>query len=377
MALSALLFATMNLFARLATTSAPWTMTACTRATMGALVAGGVARARGTSLAPKETRAIVWRSVFGTAAMLSTFYALSSRTLSLGDTVTLFNLAPVFLALLAPIFLRERTSRTLTVALVLALTGVVLVLQPSVLFGNHGAASISLLLHGPSARMSGGAAVFAAFMSSIAMVMLRRAGRTESAETIAFHFSVFAAFVSGMLSVFTFRWPSPSDVGFMIAAGLLGGLGQLAMTRAYAIEEAARVGAMGYLSVVASSVLGAIVLGDRPSRLQVLGMALVVAAGLFVTIDASRGGKRPFPAIGSAVIELPFRNGKRSTRRASYSAWRSLSSFSSTTSVNAGIATRSRRASSSTRRRWNGSRSAGGSTRTPSILRLNGSMNIP
>jgi drug/metabolite transporter (DMT)-like permease len=292
MALSALLFASMNLFARLATTSASWTMIACTRATMGALVAAGVARARGTSLAPNDTRAIVWRSLFGTAAMLSTFYALSSRTLSLGDTVTLFNLAPVFLAVLAPIFLRERTSRTLAMALVFALAGVVLVLQPSVLFGNPGASSLGLLLRGPSAKVTGCAAVFAAFMSSIAMIMLRRAGRTESAETIAFHFSAFAAFVTAVLSVFTFRWPSASDVGFMLTAGLLGGLGQLAMTRAYALEEAARVGAMGYLSVVASALLGAIVLGDRPNRLQVLGMGLVVAAGLVVSIDASRESKR-------------------------------------------------------------------------------------
>ena len=51
--------------------------------------------------------------------MAATFYALSSRTLPLGDTVTLLNLTPIFLAVLAPIFLREPTGRAVALALLL------------------------------------------------------------------------------------------------------------------------------------------------------------------------------------------------------------------------------------------------------------------
>ena len=81
---------------------------------------------RGSSLVANDRKALFWRSLFGTAAMATTFYALSSRTLPLGDTVTLLNLTPIFLAVLAPIFLRERTSRSVAFALLLALGGVML-----------------------------------------------------------------------------------------------------------------------------------------------------------------------------------------------------------------------------------------------------------
>ncbi len=241
MALSAVLFSTMNLLARMATTSAPWPLVASVRALLGALVAFAVARARKTSLMPRAKGAVFWRSLVGTASMMATFFALSSRSVSLGDTVTLLNLAPIFLAIFAPLFLRERTSRTLLSSLVLALAGVVLVVQPGALFGSR-SLSAPFVASGPSPLATYAAAACAALTTSIAMMLLRHAGKTESSEAIAFHFSLFAALVTGAFSLFDLRIPTVRDLLLMGAAGILAGLAQLAMTRAYALEQAARVG---------------------------------------------------------------------------------------------------------------------------------------
>jgi drug/metabolite transporter (DMT)-like permease len=277
MALGAVLFALMNFFARLASSSASWMTIGGVRALIGALVALAVARMRGTSLVANDRWAMFWRSLFGTAAMGTTFYALSSHTLPLGDTVTLLNLTPIFLAVFAPFVLRERTSISVVFALLVSLGGVVLVLHPSFAWPS------SIAVSGPSPRATAGFAVLAAFFSSIAMMMLRRVGRTENPEAIAIHFSVFAGVVMMLLSSFDLRMPALRDAGFIVAAGICAGFGQLALTRAYALERAARVSAMGYLAVVASAVLGAFVLGERPTLGAVAGMALVVAGGLVVS----------------------------------------------------------------------------------------------
>ena len=277
MAAGAILFALMNFFARLASSSASWMTVGAVRALIGAGVAVGVARLRGTSLVANDRKAIFWRSLFGTAAMGTTFYALSSRTLPLGDTVTLLNLTPVFLALLAPVVLREETSAAVGVALLLSLGGIVLIVHPS--FSWQGSPSSS----GPSAATTAAVAVSAAFFASIAMMMLRRVGRTENPEAIAVHFSLFAGVVMTGLSLFDLRLPTLRDAGLMIAAGVCAGFGQLALTRAYTLELAARVSGMGYLAVVTSALLGAIVLGERPSLAAIAGMALVVLGGLVVT----------------------------------------------------------------------------------------------
>ncbi|CAN5905719.1 hypothetical protein BH11MYX4_BH11MYX4_59930 [soil metagenome] len=173
MAAGAVLFALMNFFARLASDSASWATVGAARALVGAFVAIAVARARGSSLRITDKRALFWRSVFGTGAMMATFYALSSRSLSLGDTVTLLNLTPVFLAVLAPIFLRERTSPVVALAIALALGGVVLVLHPSFSFQEVAGAA-----PGPSAGVTAAVAVLASFVASIAMMLLRRVGQT-------------------------------------------------------------------------------------------------------------------------------------------------------------------------------------------------------
>ena len=287
MVAAAVLFASMNFFARLASASASWMTVGAVRALVGALVAITVARLRGASLAVKDRRAIFWRSLLGTLSMAATFYALSSRTLSLGDTVTLLNLTPVFLAVLAPIFLRERTSSAVVVALALSLGGVVLVLHPS--FSFHDAA----LTVGPSSGATAAFAVLAAFLSSIAMMLLRRVGPTETAEAISVHFSFFAAGALGLLALSDLRVPSPHAAACMVAAGVCAGFAQIAMTRAYSLELAARVSGMSYLSVVASALLGAAVLGEQPTLGVSCGMALVVAGGLVVTF--TRGGT-PSPA---------------------------------------------------------------------------------
>lgn len=294
MALGATLFALMNFFARLATASASWASAAAVRSLVGAFIAYAVARARGASLAARDKRALFWRSLLGTVSMMSTFYVLSSRTVSLGNTVTLLNLAPVFLAVLAPIFLHERTSAALAFAILVSLSGVVLVVRPAFLFGP-GAADVlphaaSEVVAGPSVTTTLCVAVLAAFATSIAMMLLRRVGQTETPESIAFHFSLFAAATMSVIALFDFRMPAPRDVLLMILAGLCAGFGQLAMTRAYSLENAARVSGMSYLSVVASALLGSAVLGERPSTTAVLGMMLVIAGGLLLTM-----GLRPLP----------------------------------------------------------------------------------
>ncbi len=283
MAASATLFAFMNFFAKLASSSASWASVGAVRAFVGALVAVGVARARGVSLAATDRKAVFWRSVAGTGAMMTTFYALSSRTLGLGDTVTLLNLMPVFLSVLAPIFLRERTTKAVGLGIALALGGVVLVVRPSFLFGgaSHGGGVYAAV------------AVLSALLSSIAMMLLRRVGQTESAEAIAVHFSLFAALVLAIVAAFDFRVPTARDAAFMIAAGVCAGFAQIAMTRAYALEQAARVSAMSYLAVVASALLGALALGERPPLVAVLGMALVVAGGVVVTFGKERYSPAP------------------------------------------------------------------------------------
>ncbi|HEY8080018.1 MAG TPA: EamA family transporter, partial [Labilithrix sp.] len=107
-----------------------------------------------------------------------------------------------------------------------------------------------------------------------------RVGQKETPEAIAFHFSVFAAVTLALIAVFDRRTPTSRDAALMVVAGVCAGFAQLAMTRAYTLDRAARVGGFMYLSVVVSALLGALALGEAPNALAIAGMLLVIVGGV-------------------------------------------------------------------------------------------------
>jgi drug/metabolite transporter (DMT)-like permease len=285
MVLAATLFASMNVLARSATGHVHWTLIAAVRAFIGLVVAATVAGARKQTLAIRDQRAMWLRSALGTAAMGCTFAALSRPSLPLGDVVTLLNTAPLFLAVLSPLVLRERSGRHLLVALPLSMTGVVLIVRPAFLFGGSAP--------GPGALVTALLATSAALFSAFAMMALRRVGQKESPEAIAVHFSAAATVVFALAWAFAHpregrALPNASELLRMIAAGVCAGFGQLAMTRAYTLGRAARVSAVGYVAVVVSALLGAVVLREIPRALAVVGMVLVVGGGLMLLFSNAR-----------------------------------------------------------------------------------------
>jgi drug/metabolite transporter (DMT)-like permease len=60
------------------------------------------------------------------------------------------------------------------------------------------------------------------------------------------------------------------------------------MTRAYALDRAARVGVVSYLGIALTHALGATVLGELPQVNQGLGAALIIGAGISIAYGALR-----------------------------------------------------------------------------------------
>lgn len=283
MATAAALFSVMNFVAHRSSASTHWTWVAATRAVVGAIVGIGVARVRGRPAFVRPSPIMWLRSVLGTVAMGCTFFALGRRELPLGDATTLLNLTPLILALLAPLVLRERSGRGVWGPLALSAAGVLLIVRPSFLFG--GADSIPT-----AAAIPAMVALVGSTFSAFAMMSLRRASKGDVAEAIVVHFSLFGAVtLGGAALVLNAPPPPPAQLPWLLVAGACGGLAQVAMTTAYARAPAARLSGVGYLAVPFSAVLGAIALGEVPTRWTVVGMVLVVAGGLLL----ARAGAAP------------------------------------------------------------------------------------
>jgi drug/metabolite transporter (DMT)-like permease len=245
----------------------PWSEIAATRFLIGALIAIGLARYRGSSLRITD-RPNTWRrSLFGTLAAICTFYALSSSRLALGDAATLTATAPIFVALLSGPLLGERVAGRVALAIALGFAGIIAVVRPSL--------EIAL----PVAAV---ATVGAGFYA-LAMIWLRRIGPGETHEAIVLHFSLVALAITVALAVPVWQWPDWSSGLFLLGVGLTGGGAQIAMTRAYSLHRAAPVTALSGLGIVLTHLLAIPIFGDRPSGWQIAGSLLVIGATALLT----------------------------------------------------------------------------------------------
>jgi drug/metabolite transporter (DMT)-like permease len=278
MLLASFLFAVMTVAARVGSSELPWLEVGFARSFFGLLVAVGVARARGERLVI-EHRAQAWgRSLCGTCSLMCTFYTIGAPEIALGDATVLRSTTPIFIALIAPFAIREASGARVWLATPIAFLGAAVIARPSFHLAGHLAAL----------------SVLGAMFSASAMMFLRKLGPRESPEAVAAHFSGVASAILLVLGLPVMVLPTSSGMIWLAVTGVSAGLGQLAMTRAYALDQAARVGTMGYAGVVMTQVLAVLVLDERPTGAQILGSFLVISAGLILTlVPGGRGAGAP------------------------------------------------------------------------------------
>lgn len=207
----------------------------------------------------------VLRGVVGVAAMSCFFYALAH--IQLAEAVLLKLTAPLFIPLIALFWLREPVDLKVGIAVIVGFLGVGLILKP----GFAAVPPVALV------GLLGGA------LAGLAQTTVRRMADTEPGLRIVVYFSFIATLVSALPLFWAWVTPAPPLWGMLVLLGALGTLGQLLMTRAYALASAARVGVFGYTSVLFASGFGWLLWNEAMDALAWAGAGLIVLAGIFAT----------------------------------------------------------------------------------------------
>jgi drug/metabolite transporter (DMT)-like permease len=221
-------------------------------------------------------KAAWFRSIFGTLAAAGTFYTLAQPGLGLGDAVTLFQTSPIFVALLSWPMLGERVRGRTAVAIGVAFLGILAVAQPA-------------FQSAPQVVVIGS---LTAVVTAVAMIWLRRIGPGESSEAIVLHFSLFGAVATAAASVPVWRTPDAHSGALLLVTGVAGGLGQLCMTRAYSLDHAARVSAIGYSGLLFARLFAVPAFGEIPNAMGLAGSVLVLGSGVWLATHKAEPHRR-------------------------------------------------------------------------------------
>lgn len=287
MVLATLLFAAMGVCVKKASAEVSTGEVVFFRGLVGALLIPMLAWRQGISLSTQVPRLHLWRGLAGVTALSLWFYAIGR--LPLATAVTLNYMSSVWMAVFLVLRIswrrwRGQVSRAIPASLLWAVlvgfVGVALVLRPTLqrdqwLEGLLGLASGML-----------------AALAYLQVASLGRAGEPE--HRVVFYFSVFSTLAGLVISAVMAGtgqtvWHAPSPMGWvwLLGIGCFATLAQLAMTKAYAQGQALAMASLQYLGIAHAFILGILIFDDPANPWALMGMTLIVLAGIAATRSSS------------------------------------------------------------------------------------------
>ncbi len=207
-----------------------------------------------------QKKLLVLRGLVGVTSM-GLFFA-STDYLSIGTAVSLRYTSPIFAAILAVFFLKEKIFKLQWFYFIIAFLGVLLIKG----FDNEiNILGLSLIL-------------VSAFFSGLVYVVISKIGNKDHPVVIVNYFMWISVILGGLLSISNWKNPQGNEWFILLSLGVFGYFGQLFMTRAYQLGSANKIVPLKYVEVIFTMILGMIWFGEAYPLLSVLGVLLVVVA---------------------------------------------------------------------------------------------------
>ena len=211
--------------------------------------------------------------------MSTTFYFTSLKFLGLAQATAISFTTPFFVALLAWPILGERMGIHRIASMVVAFTGVLIVIRPG--SGVFQWASVGILC--------------SACFYALYQVYTRRVAGYDSPNTSVVYSVLLATAVMSVIMLFRFKMPETwIDAGLMCGLGIFGGIGHWCLAKAMTYAPANVVSPFQYWQLIGAVIIGYFISGYMPDAYTWLGAALIVAAGLYMGWrDTRNTGAKP------------------------------------------------------------------------------------
>ena len=238
---------------------------------------------RGATLRTRRLGGHVTRAFTGLAAMSCSFFSIT--VLPMAEQTALTYTTPLFVILLAIPFLGERPGPQRWAAVLVGFLGILVIALGQGGFAGAARPGVSEVLLWAGFIAASVHGIFA----GLTTLLVRQLSATETSASIVLWQCLLMTLMTGLSLPFVWVTPSWTELPLLIAMGILGALGQLALTEAYASAQVSSLGPYSYTSLLWAMLLGWLVWGDVPGLAMLGGAALIVGAGLYVLQHEMRG----------------------------------------------------------------------------------------
>lgn len=211
----------------------------------------------------------VLRASVGVISMYFWFYALMNIPLS--DAMALSFTAPIFTAILAVVFFKEKVDIHRTISLAVGLAGVLVILRPG---------SDIFMIEGLYA-------IIAALLWANTGVMIKTLTKTDSPRVVVFYMVLMMTPLSLPMALPYFEMPSLEMLFWIFLLGLTSNFFQISLSNSFAITEVSVVLPFDYLRLIFVSVIAHFAFAEDLDGWTYAGAAVIMLGSVYSAYQES------------------------------------------------------------------------------------------
>jgi len=203
------------------------------------------------------------RGLSSSLILICGFYAIVHLPLSQMSAITFSR--PLFVLVLAALFLGERIRLFRTMATLAGFIGVLIIIRPGA--GMEPAALIAVL-----------AAVFIA----VNVTLVRILTRTDKVATMVFYPALIQTIVLAIPAAAVWQTPTWEQAGLLLGVGMAGTLTQACVVRAYSYAETSAMAPFDYTRLLFATLVGYFIFEEVPDMWTGVGSAILIGATFYI-----------------------------------------------------------------------------------------------
>lgn len=179
---------------------------------------------------------------------------------------------PVFILILATIFLNEKFSWIKAVATLVGFMGTILVINPT----------------GEDFNISSVTLIFSAFIFATLDIVNKHFIIQESTLNMLFYSGLFVLLFSIIPAMYNWSKPTASDLFFLFLLGIGGNLILYCLLKSFALINISSVASYRYTELIFSGLFGYIIFDEIPNLTIIMGSLIIVLSTLFLMYETLR-----------------------------------------------------------------------------------------
>ena len=218
----------------------------------------------------KSIKLQIFRSLL--SVIESGCFVLSFKYLSLADAHSVGSLAPVIVVALSAIFLKEKVSTKIWIAIFIGFIGVLIILRPT------------SSIFDPKALLP----LLAAFVLGLYQVVTKKVSEHDTTETSLFYTSIIGIFIMSLLASNFWNPVSSSSYILFFIIGIFFSLGVYLQIIALSMARASIIQPFHYTLIFWAIILGYIFYNDIPDLFTIVGAVIITLSGIFVLTQSTK-----------------------------------------------------------------------------------------